>query len=111
MKCLATCVTATAGLLAAALAGAQMVPAPVAPVTPVAPAGRPAAAMVRPLPPSQWTPLQIRQSFEFADSDGNGELTRAEVQQLTIMPRSFEDMDENKDGVVTRSEYENMFAR
>jgi hypothetical protein len=36
--------------------------------------------------------------------------TRAEAQQLTIMPRGFEEMDENKDGVVSRAEYENVFA-
>ena len=35
----------------------------------------------------------------------------AEAQQLTIMPRSFEDMDENKDGVLTRAEYDGVFAR
>ncbi len=80
---------------------------------PVAPclAAPPAAPASRPLPPSRWTPAQVRQSFEFADSDGNGELTRAEAQQLTIMPRSFEDMDQNKDGVVSRAEYEALFAR
>jgi len=27
------------------------------------------------------------------------------------MPRSFKDMDENKDGVVTRAEYESVFVR
>jgi len=67
--------------------------------------------MAQPLPPSRWTAAQVQEAFEFADSDGNGELTRAEAQRLSIMPRSFEDMDENKDGVVTRSEYENAFAR
>jgi Ca2+-binding EF-hand superfamily protein len=64
---------------------------------------------MRPLPPSQWTALQIRESFDLADSDGNGALTRAEAQQLAIMPRSFEDMDENKDGFVSRAEYEASF--
>jgi Ca2+-binding EF-hand superfamily protein len=54
--------------------------------------------------------LQIRQSFELADSDSNGQLTRAEAQQLTILPRSFEEMDENKDGFVARAEYESVFA-
>jgi hypothetical protein len=37
-------------------------------------------------------------------------LSRAEAQQLTIMPRSFEEMDVNKDGVVSRAEYENSFV-
>jgi len=33
-------------------------------------------------------------------------LSRAEAQQLVILPRSFEDLDQNKDGVLTREEYE-----
>ena len=116
MKYLAAFLAAVAGLFAAALASAQMAPAPATPVTPLAvtpgfrSTGPGAVAVVRPLPPSQWTAAQIGQSFEFADSDGNGVLTRAEAQQLTIMPRSFEDMDENKDGVVSRAEYENVFV-
>ena len=46
-----------------------------------------------------------------ADSDSNGELSRAESQRLAILPRSFEDMDENKDGVLVRDEYEGAFPR
>jgi hypothetical protein len=38
-------------------------------------------------------------------------LTRAEALQLTIVPRSFEDMDENKDGVVSRAEYQKVFVQ
>ena len=112
MKHSARSLVVTAGLLAAAWASAQPTPGtPVMPgYQPVAPVV-PAAPVMRPLPPGQWTALQIRQSFELADSDANGELTRAEAQQLTIMPRSFEDMDENKDGVVSRAEYESVFAR
>lgn len=83
--------------------------AQVAPAAPLAAPG--GAPVVRPLPASQWTALQIRQSFDLADTDSNGHLTRAEAQQLTIMPRSFEEMDENKDGVLTRAEYEGAFAR
>jgi hypothetical protein len=110
MKTYASLLTATAGLLVAALAGAQVVPAPAAPVMPGYLPVVPAAPVVRPLPASQWTALHIRQSFELADSDSNGQLTRAEAQQLTILPRSFEEMDENKDGFVARAEYESVFA-
>lgn len=111
MKLFAFSLGLAAGLLLAALVAAQVVPPPVSPVLPGYAPVLPAAPVVRPLPASQWTALQIRQSFELADSDSNGALTRAEAQQLTIMPRSFEEMDENKDGVVARSEYENTFAR
>jgi Ca2+-binding EF-hand superfamily protein len=99
-------------MLTAAMAGAQTAPAaPGMPgYQPTVPA-IPATPVLRPLPPSQWTGAQIGQSFELADSDANGQLTRAEAQQLTIMPRSFEDMDENKDGVIGREEYESVFTR
>jgi hypothetical protein len=112
MKSLAYSMATAAALFAAPLAIAQVTPStPVAPgaqpVTPESPAAPRAGA----LPPTRWTVLQIQQSFEFADRDSNGELTRAEAQQLTIMPRDFETMDENKDGVVTRAEYEAIFSR
>ncbi len=116
MKSFTTFLAVTAGLFVAGPAGAQTTPAPAAPATPLAVTQGfrvttpPAAVVTRPLPPSQWTTAQVNQSFEFADSDGNGVLTRAEAQQLTILPRSFEEMDVNKDGVVSRAEYENAFV-
>jgi hypothetical protein len=63
------------------------------------------------IPANKWTPAQIRQSFDLADSDSNGQLTRSEAQRLQIMPRPFEDMDQNKDGLITREEYEGSFTR
>jgi hypothetical protein len=82
-------------------------------VVPAVPAAVPVPVPVKPapIPANRWTPLQIRQSFDAADADSNGELTRTESQQLSILPRSFEDMDQNKDGVVSRSEYESAFNR
>lgn len=53
-----------------------------------------------------YTALQLAQSFQGADSNRDGELTRAEAQRLTIMPTAFEEMDRNRDGVISRSEYE-----
>ncbi|MDB5872353.1 MAG: hypothetical protein JWQ07_1795 [Ramlibacter sp.] len=111
MKFLPLRLALPAVLLGAALSGGPVIaqPAvaatqPVLPVAPVAPA-------VQPLPASRWTAAQVRQAFELADSDSNGELTRAEAQRLPIMPRSFEDTDQNKDGVITRNEYEAAFTR
>lgn len=66
---------------------------------------------MQPLPPHRWTVQQAREAFESADADANGELTRAEAQRVVAMPRTFEDMDRNKDGVVARAEYEAAFAR
>jgi Ca2+-binding EF-hand superfamily protein len=59
--------------------------------------------------PGPFTALQILQSFQAADADGDGQLTRAEAQFLRLKPLSFEEMDRNKDGMLTRSEYESAF--
>lgn len=56
--------------------------------------------------PGPYTALQVAQSFLLADANRDGTLTRAEALRLTIMTMSFEDMDRNKDGVISRSEYE-----
>jgi hypothetical protein len=53
-----------------------------------------------------YTALQIAQSFLAADANRDGELTRAEAQRLSIMPSSFEEMDRDHDGILTRFEYE-----
>lgn len=44
-------------------------------------------------------------SFFFADANKDGELTRAEASRLSISTMSFEEMDLNFDGVITRFEY------
>jgi hypothetical protein len=104
-------------LLAAALAlgapgwASAQTAAPATPTAEPPPVVIVPAPAPRPLPPSRWTAVQIRESFDLADADGNGQLTRAEAQNLTIMPRTFEEADLNKDGVLVRSEYEALFAR
>jgi hypothetical protein len=95
-------------LVLSVLAGAQTsAPPDVAAVPPGTQSASPAA---QPVPASRWTPEQIRQAFDAADANSDGQLTRAEAQRLAIAPRSFEDMDTNKDGVLTRDEYEAAFG-
>ena len=65
----------------------------------------------QPVPAARWTAEQISQAFGLADGDSDGQLSRAEAQRLSILPRSFEDLDRNKDGELSRSEYEAGFAR
>ena len=50
--------------------------------------------------------VQIAQLFGQADADADGLLTRAEALRLQVLTMSFDDMDTNRDGVVSRSEYE-----
>jgi hypothetical protein len=45
-------------------------------------------------------------SFFFADGNHDGELTRAEARRLSIVTMSFEEMDRNFDGVISRFEYD-----
>lgn len=45
-------------------------------------------------------------SFFFADANHDGELTRAEFARLAIRTMSFEEMDRNFDGVISRFEYD-----
>jgi hypothetical protein len=98
-----------AAALAAGGVGAQVDPSPArigvdtavmgaAPSTPAVPTAEQA-------PTGRWTGVQLEQAFRSADSDGNGELTRAEAQRLQILPRTFEDLDANKDGVLSLDEY------
>jgi hypothetical protein len=70
-----------------------------------------AAPIAQPLPPNRWTAAQAREAFQLADTNSDGQLTRAEAQRLAIMPRSFEDTDLNKDGVLTLDEYQASFGR
>ena len=82
---------------------------PVAPsgvAPPVAGPGVPATPRSVPAGPGPYTALQVAQSFLGADANRDGELSRAEAHNLSILPFSFEEMDRNKDGVLYRSEYE-----
>lgn len=56
--------------------------------------------------PGPYTALQIAQSFLNADTNRDGELTRAEALRLAIVPYSLEEIDRNHDGIITRFEYE-----
>jgi hypothetical protein len=95
--------------LSSLTAAAAIAQTPSTPAVPVPAAVQPTAAP-QPGPAASWTAEQIRQAFALADSDSDGQLSRAEAQRLSILPRSFEDLDQNKDGVLSRSEYEAGFA-
>lgn len=103
--------TAAALLLACGvpLAAHAQAPGMTAATPPVAQSGVSAPA-AQPVPANRWTLVQVREAFRLADVNGDGQLTRAEAQRLTIMPRSFEETDQNKDGLLTLGEYQASFA-
>lgn len=68
--------------------------------------GAPGPAQNVPSGPNPYSAQQLALAFRAADGNLNGELTRAEAQRLSIMPASFEEMDRNKDGILSRSEFE-----
>ena len=86
-------------------------PPPALPQPSLAPPQLPASPTVQPIPAARWTTEAIRQSFDQADTNSDGRLTRAEALRLAILPHSFEDMDENKDGLVDSVEYQRAFGR
>ena len=50
--------------------------------------------------------MDLARSFIEADTNRDGDVTRAEARRLAIMPMSFEEMDRNFDGVISRFEYD-----
>jgi len=55
---------------------------------------------------SGFSAVDVARSFIEADGNRDGDLTRSEARRLAIMPMSFEEMDRNFDGVISRFEYE-----
>jgi hypothetical protein len=110
MKHLASHSLVILGWFVAAAAIAQTPSTPALPAPAAVQPGAPVAMAAQPVPASRWTADQIRQAFDLADSNSDGQLSRAEAQRLSILPHSFEDLDLNKDGVLSRSEYEAGFA-
>jgi hypothetical protein len=48
----------------------------------------------------------VARSFYFADANHDGELSRAEAGRLSIRSMTFEEMDRNFDGIISRFEYD-----
>lgn len=53
-----------------------------------------------------FSATDIARSFFFADGNKDGDLTRAEAARLSISTMSFEEMDRNYDGLISRFEYD-----
>lgn len=53
-----------------------------------------------------YTPVEVARSFITADANRDGELTQGEWWRLAIRPGTFEGMDRDYDGRISRSEYD-----
>lgn len=60
--------------------------------------------------PAPRTAMEVVQTFNQADMNRDGALTRAEAQRLAL-PQSFEELDVDKDGALSRGEYGGGFGR
>jgi hypothetical protein len=57
-----------------------------------------------------YSTVDIARAFLDADTNHDGDLSRAEAQRLSIpLGASFDDLDRNHDGVLSRFEYEDAF--
>lgn len=70
--------------------------------------GGPGSGFASPMFPAHgpYATVDVARSFLGADADRDGELSRSEAQRLLIHPFSFEEMDRDGNGMVTRWEYE-----
>ena len=68
--------------------------------------GVPSVSAMGAAPGLPLTPLQVAQFFLQADTDRDGLLSRAEALRLPLATMTFEDMDGNRDGSISRSEYQ-----
>jgi hypothetical protein len=53
-----------------------------------------------------FSAIDIAKSFYIADANHDGVLTEAEARRLTIQSQSFQQMDRDFDGTISRAEYE-----
>ncbi|MGV3569526.1 MAG: hypothetical protein ACO1PB_02925 [Ramlibacter sp.] len=58
-----------------------------------------------PMGASGLNPVEVARNFINADSDRDGELTRSEASRMGFAAMSFEEMDRDFDGIITRAEY------
>lgn len=73
-------------------------------------AGGTSAMGAGPLPRGAYSATDIARAFMDADTNHDGELSRAEAQRLSIpLGASFDDLDRNNDGVLSRFEFEDAF--
>ena len=68
--------------------------------------GVPSVSAMGAAPGLPLTPVQVAQFFLQADTDRDGLLSRAEALRLPLATMTFEDMDSNRDGSISRFEYQ-----
>jgi hypothetical protein len=61
-----------------------------------------------PAPSGPYSAVDIARAFLEADTNHDGDLSRAEAQRIAL-PVPFDDLDRNRDGLLSRFEYEDAF--
>lgn len=98
---------ATAAALLAAQAQAQTAePAMAAPAPAAAPASTPAPTTV-----TYYEPKDLERAFKFMDKTGDGKVSRDEASNFRGVSRHFDEADVNKDGFLSREEFDNAMNR
>jgi hypothetical protein len=54
----------------------------------------------------KWSPQQIDQAFKLADSNGDGQISRDEAQRFAAVLKRFDQVDVDKDGLISRAEWD-----
>ena len=98
-----------AGATVAAATETPPKPAPAAPLAGSPPAAPPTMPPIMPPPSGMPLPSSIEQVFEMLDADRDGVVTLAEA--LKGVGEHFDAVDQNKDGVLDRSEFDSWFGR
>lgn len=98
---------ATAGALLAAQAQAQTAePATAASAPTAATSSTPAPSTV-----TYYDPKDLERAFKFMDKTGDGKVSRDEASNFRGVSRHFDEADVNKDGFLSREEFDNAMNR
>jgi hypothetical protein len=95
---------ATVTALLAAQAQAQ------APEPAAAPAATPAATPASPTV-TYYDPKDLERAFKFMDKTGDGKVSRDEASNFRGVSKHFDEADVNKDGFLSREEFDNAMNR
>lgn len=99
-------VAAAAALLATQAQAQTTAPAAAASAPAAAPAATPAPPVV-----TYYDPKDLERAFKFMDKTGDGKVSRDEASNFRGVSKHFDEADVNKDGFLSREEFDNAMNR